>query len=94
MATYFHERQRLNQGDLVVVNCDYQCDVRLTDDRNFDNFRQGRRHQYYGGFYQLLPARIVVPDTGDWNITVDVGGRRETARYHIDYVKAAGRASG
>jgi hypothetical protein len=93
MADFIHERRHLTRGDLVVVDCDHQCNVRLTDDRNFEEFRHGRRHQYYGGFYRTLPARIVVPSSGHWNVVIDLGGRRATAKYQISYKTAGAHAA-
>ncbi|AGO40213.1 MULTISPECIES: DUF1883 domain-containing protein [Pseudomonas] len=71
---FLHSRKYLNEGDVVEVNCSHQCNVRLTTDTQFSNFKNGRRHTYYGGFYERLPARITVPHTGYWNITIDLGG--------------------
>jgi hypothetical protein len=87
MSNFIHTREWLDDGDIVVVDCDHQCNVRLTDDANFHSFRSGRRHQYYGGFYPRLPARIVVPSSGFWNITIDLGGGRANIRYSINYLK-------
>jgi hypothetical protein len=88
MADYIHAREELKQGDVVVVDCDQQCNVRLADDQNFENLKHGLQHKYYGGFYRILPARIVVPKTGYWNVILDLGGRRDNAKYGIKYVRA------
>jgi hypothetical protein len=85
MATYFHERKKLNRGDMVTVECDHECTVRLTDDQNFESYREGKPHRYYGGFYRIRPARIVVPDSGYWNVIVDLGGRKAEAKHQIYY---------
>ena len=87
MPDYVHAREQLDQGDVVVVECNHHCNIRLTDDRNFENFIHGRLHKYYGGFYRILPARIVVPESGYWNVTLDLGGRPENVKYEIKYVK-------
>ena len=87
MPDFTGERTKLERGDLVVVDCDHQCNIRLLDDANFEEFRRGRRHKYFGGFYRWLPARIVVPNAGYWNVVVDLGGQRATANYRISYLK-------
>jgi len=87
MADFIHTQEWLNQGDVVVVECDHQCNVRITDDANFDRFRKGMSHRYYGGFYRVLPARIAVPNSGRWNITVDLGGGRANVKYAINYIR-------
>lgn len=86
---FIHAREYLNQGDVVVVNCDHQCNILLTDDLNFSSYRNGRRFNHYGGFYRMLPARIVVPHSGYWNTTIDLGGGRANIRYNIQYMKRA-----
>jgi hypothetical protein len=93
MSTFIRERQKLSQGDVVVVECDHQCDVRLTDDPNFDVFHRGQPHRYYGGFYRMFPARIVVPRSGYWNVIINLGGTRADAKYHIYYEKAEAHAN-
>jgi hypothetical protein len=87
MSDFIHAREHLHEGDVVVVDCDHQCNVRLMDDSDFASFRRGGRHRYYGGFYERLPARIRVPSTGFWNTTLDLGGGSATMRYSINYLK-------
>ncbi|HEX9830471.1 MAG TPA: DUF1883 domain-containing protein, partial [Thermodesulfobacteriota bacterium] len=31
---------------------------------------------YYGGFYNTSPVKLIIPYSGFWNVTVDLGGRR------------------
>jgi hypothetical protein len=86
MVAFIHERQSLTEGDIVVVACDNQCNVRLMDDANFAYFKQGQRHRYYGGFYRLLPARIIVPVSGYWNVVIDPGPGLANIRHQINYI--------
>jgi hypothetical protein len=58
-------------------------------DSDFSSYRRGGRHQYYGGHYDRLPARIVVPADGYWNITLDLGGGSASIRHSIGILKAA-----
>jgi hypothetical protein len=37
----------------------------------------------------MLPARIIVPYDGNWNVTIDLGGGGANIRYNIEYLKAA-----
>ena len=87
MADFMHDRQYLHKGDIAVVNCDYQCNVQVMTDINFEAYRSGRRYDYYGGFYSRLPARIVIPSTGWWNTVLDLGGGSANVRYGFSYVK-------
>lgn len=89
MSDFIHSREYLKKDDIIVVDCDHQCNVRVMDDSDFSSFRSGGRHNYYGGFYQRLPARIAVPHDGYWNTTIDLGGGRANIRYNIGYIKRA-----
>ena len=80
---FLHHREYMHAGDVVVVDCDHQCNVCLTDDLNFSAFRSGGRHTYYGGFYKRLPARMTVPHDGYWNVTLDLGGGSAHIRHSI-----------
>jgi hypothetical protein len=84
---FMHAREFLDEGDVVVVNCSHQCNIRVMDDSSFQSFRHGGAHRYLGGFYRMLPARIVVPSSGFWNVTIDLGGGRASIRYGINYIK-------
>ena len=49
---FLHERQYLEEGDIVVVDCDHQCNIMVMNDHNFQSYRSGRRWDGYGGFYK------------------------------------------
>lgn len=84
--SFMHKREYLNEGAVVVVNCTHQCNVMLTDDTNFQNYKQGGQFRYHGGFFKRLPARIPVPHSGYWNVTLDLGGGSASIRYSIDVI--------
>lgn len=84
---FIHAREYLNGGDVVIVDCSHQCNIRLMDDSNFSSFKSGRRHSYYGGAYKMFPARIQVPHDGNWNVTIDFGGGSANISYSIKYLK-------
>lgn len=86
---FIHAREWLDQGDVVIVTCDHQCNVLLTDDSNFSSYRSGGRFQYHGGHFKMFPARINVPSSGHWNVTIDLGGRQANISYNIQYLKRA-----
>ncbi|MDE0623054.1 MAG: DUF1883 domain-containing protein [Bryobacterales bacterium] len=64
------------------------ANVRLMDQSNFNNYKAGRRHQYYGGLAKSSPVRLRVPRSGTWHITVDMQGLRGTVRSRIRVVPA------
>ena len=68
---FIHQREHLNEGDIVVIECSNTCNIRLMSDANFRSFKNGGRHTYHGGAFDRFPAKIVVPSTGFWNITID-----------------------
>ena len=59
------------------------ANVRLLDNSNFQSYRSGRKHRYYGGLIRRSPARLVVPHGGHWHVTVDLQGLRGQARSSI-----------
>ena len=85
--SFLHRREYLEQGDIVIVDCSHQCNITLMSDLNFSKFKAGKSHNYYGGFYQYLPARIVAPCEGYWNIVLDLGGRSATVRHSISIIR-------
>ena len=50
------------------------ANVRLLDNSNFQKYKQGRQHQYYGGLIKRSPVRLVIPHSGHWHVTVDLQG--------------------
>jgi Domain of unknown function (DUF1883) len=90
MADFFYDRQYLEAGDIVIVNCDHQCNVMVMTDQDFDRYKRGDRFNYHGGHYKSLPARIPVPSTGWWNAVLDLGGGSANIRYGFSYIKRNG----
>lgn len=86
---FLHKREYLNTGDIVEVDCSHQCNIVLVDDTNFENYKRGRQFTHHGGggFFEKLPARLIVPSSGDWNIVIDLGGGTATIRPSIRIIK-------
>ena len=57
------------------------ANVRLLDSSNYSNYKNGRRHRYYGGYVKKSPYRIIVPNSGHWYITIDLGGYSGTVKH-------------
>ncbi len=85
---FIHSREYLNQGDVVEVSSDTPCNFMLTDETNFSSFKRGESFRYYGGFFKNFPARINVPHSGQWNITIDLGAGSGHIRYGLRLIKA------
>lgn len=65
----------LSRGQIVeVILSGSAANVRLLDSSNLSNYKNGRRHTYYGGLAKRSPVRIGVPSSGYWYITVDMQG--------------------
>lgn len=73
---FIHQREHLNEGDIVVIESSNPCNIRLMSDANFRSFKNGGRHTYHGGAFDRFPAKIFVPSTGFWNITLDTVTQR------------------
>ena len=85
---FIHQREQLEEGDLVIIESSQPCNIRLMNDANFRSFRNGGRHTYHGGHFVDFPAKIRVPASGYWNITLDTVTRRPisvTRKPTLDY---------
>ena len=83
---FVHQRRHLNEGDIVQVDCDAQCNFMLLSDADYAAYQRVRPFKYCGGTFKRFPARITVPETGDWNIVIDLAGARQEIRYNITVV--------
>lgn len=70
-------------GKIVEVTLTKAANVRLMDPSNFTNFKNGRRHRYYGGRVSKSPFRITVPHSGHWHVTIDLGGYAGSLRHGV-----------
>lgn len=62
-------------GEIVEVTLSGNAaNVRLLDSLNYQNYRSGRRHHYYGGLAQRSPVRLTIPRSGHWYVAIDLGG--------------------
>mgnify|MGYP002757893246 FL=1 len=68
---FIHQREHLNEDDIVVIECSQSCNIRLMSDAHFRSFKNGGGPPYYRGGFKDFPARITAPSTGFWNITID-----------------------
>ena len=69
-----YDLKRLERGQIVEVTLDHAANVLLLDSTNFNSYRNGRRHTYYGGHVTRSPFRIAVPRSGNWHVAIDLGG--------------------
>ncbi|WP_448983009.1 DUF1883 domain-containing protein [Olsenella uli] len=75
----------LKKGQVVVVTLKGNAaNVRLMDSTNFNSYRNGRKHRYYGGLAKQSPVRLAVPHSGHWYVTVDMNGLRGSVRTSVN----------
>jgi hypothetical protein len=83
---FIHQRRHLNKGEVVQLDCDTQCNFMLLSDGDYSAYQKVRRFNYCGGTFKRFPARISVPESGDWNIIIDLAGARGEIQYNITIV--------
>lgn len=83
---FMHTRRSLNKGNIVQLDCDTQCNFMLLTDDDFAAYQRVALFQYHGGTFKTFPARITVPETGHWNIIIDLAGAKGEIKYNITLV--------
>ena len=83
---FIHQRRPLNKGDIVQLDCDTQCNFMILTDGDYAAYQNVRPFSYCGGTFKRFPARIIVPETDNWNIIVDLAGAKEEIQYNITVV--------
>ena len=69
-----YDLKQLEKGSIVEVCLSAQANVKLMTSSEFSNYKNGRRHHYYGGLAKVSPIKIPVPHSGHWYVTIDLGG--------------------
>lgn len=77
----YYDFGNLERGKIVEVQLSAAANVRLMDSSNYNNYKNGRRHRYYGGYVTRSPYRITVPSSGHWYLTIDLGGYAGTVKH-------------
>ena len=83
---FIHQRRQLNKGDIVQLDCDTQCNFMLLSDPDYIAYQRVRPFRYCGGTFKRFPAQIAVPESGDWNIIIDLAGAKGEIQYNITIV--------
>ena len=83
MSQHLHQRIRLDQGDIISVSLGQQTNVLLMDDNNDQQYKRGQSYRYHGGLFTTTPARISAPNSGFWNLVLNLGGRSGRIKYSI-----------
>lgn len=71
----------LKGGEIVEVTLSGNAaNVKLMDSSNFSSYKNGKRHNFYGGHATKSPVKIPVPRSGRWYVTIDLGGYAGTVK--------------
>ena len=90
MKFQYYDLKHLDGGEIVeVILSGNAANVRLMDSSNYSNFKNGRRHTYYGGNAKRSPVKIPVPRSGHWYIVIDLGGYTGTVRSSVNVLPGA-----
>jgi len=79
----------LKRGEIVEVTLTSGANVRLMDSSNFNSYKNGRKHRFYGGLAKKSPTRLQVPNTGHWYVAVDMQGLRGSTKASVRVVPGA-----
>ena len=71
---YLHYEFNLSREDAVKVDLSSQANVRLLDTSNFQAYKKGYNHKYYGGLVKTTPYIVSPPHSGHWHLVIDTGG--------------------
>ena len=85
----YYDLGHLNRGQVVEVCLSAAANVRLLDSTNYNNYKNGRRHKYYGGYVKRSPYRISVPNSGHWYVTIDLGGYAGSVKHSVQVLPGA-----
>jgi hypothetical protein len=81
---------QLKGGEVVEVTLSGNAaNVRLMDSSNFQSYRAGNRHTFYGGYVTRSPFRINVPRSGQWHVAIDFGGLAGRAKTGVRVLPGA-----
>ena len=86
--SYYDLGQR-NKGEIVEVRLSAAANVRLMNSSNYSNYKNGRKHHYYGGYVKTSPYRIPIPASGHWYVTIDLGGYAGKVKHSVNVLPGA-----
>jgi hypothetical protein len=91
MADFIHSDLGYRRaGDVVEITLSGSAaNVRLLDSSNFQAYRNGRQHRYFGGLAKQSPVRLQIPNSGTWHVAVDMQGLQGTANASFRVIPAA-----
>ena len=90
MEFIYSDLGNLDKGRIVeIVLKGNAANVQLLDSINFNNYKNGRRYQYFGGLVKQSSFYLAVPYFGHWYMTIDMRGLRGTVNASTRVLPAA-----
>ena len=86
MNNFIHYELDAGPGNIIQVILDKQANVRLLDNINFQKYRSGQQHNYYGGLTKTSPISLAAPYHGRWHVVIDLGGYPGIVRASVQVV--------
>lgn len=84
MRYQVYDLHQCNRGERIqVILSGSAANVRLMDSTNYNYYRQGKKHHYYGGLAKRSPVMLSIPQSGHWYVTIDLGGLRGTVKSSV-----------
>ena len=83
---FLHYEVTLRSNNAVRVALDKQANVRLLDSHNFQKYKNGSEHRYYGGHATRSPFVISAPHAGHWHVVIDLGGYGGSVRASVGVI--------
>jgi len=84
---YLHYEFDISPDDVIEITLDKRANVKLLDYSNYQNYKNGKDHKYYGGYAQVSPTRLRVPNRGHWHLVIDLGGYAGTVTASVNVVR-------
>ncbi|MBI5438385.1 MAG: DUF1883 domain-containing protein [Nitrosomonadales bacterium] len=76
-------------GEIVEGTLTSGANVRLMDNSNFSDYKNGRRHNYIGGLAKQSPLRLQIPNSGHWHVAIDMQGLQGSTRASVRVLPGA-----
>lgn len=90
MQHLYRDLGHRSKGDIVEVTLDRGANVRLIGTGNYNAYKNGRQHRFYGGLAKRSPVRLAIPSSGRWHVAIDMQGLRGgTIRHSLRVIPAA-----
>jgi len=74
MNFLFYDLGVLEKGRSVEITLGYAANVKLMTAANFNKYKVGFLHRFFGGFKTTSPYYVDIPANDHWVVVIDLGG--------------------